>query len=78
MQIEVYICSYITTRNIVACLQDVINKLAMVCPLWMTSTSSRDEKLDVLTTLNAPDILHKDDYPDVPYWHNLDWVGYSE
>jgi len=68
-----------TTRNIVTRLQDVINKLVTYRPMHTTSDAApRDGKLDTLIIPDAPETLQEDDYPDVPYWRDSDWVGHSE
>ena len=82
MHLNVYLGAYMlvnTTRNVITRLQDVINKLATSHPVHMTSdAASRDGKLDTLIIPDAPEIFQEDNYPDVLYWHDLDWVGHSE
>ena len=74
-----HICSHITTRNIVACLQDVINKLATSRLVrTISDAATREGKVDTLIIPDAPEILQEDDYPGVPYWRDSDWVGHSE
>ena len=43
-----------------------------------SDAASRNGKLDTLIIPDAPEILQEDDYPDVPYWRDSDWMGHSE
>jgi hypothetical protein len=76
--------SHFYPRNLVAQLQDVINKLTSQRPYQMsvpdTAQCAHDqEKLDPLVP-DQPGLqpLRKEDYPDVPYWREESWVKYTE
>jgi hypothetical protein len=78
--IHAYIYS-ISSRNLVTQLQDVINKLASSQNPQMSQMSIRppsEGRPEALVIPNTPEPLDEDEYPDVPYWHDEDWVKHSE
>lgn len=63
-------------RNIVTRLQDVINRLTS-----SFSTPGPAAPPTIPTSLIAPDApeaLDEEDYPDVPYWRESDWMNHAE
>jgi hypothetical protein len=70
-------------RNLVTQLQDIINKLTSSQRPQILSTPTPDtapnqEKSDSLVVPDPPQPLDQEDYPDVYYWHEEDWVKYTE
>ena len=75
-------------RNIVTRLQDVINRLTSsystpTPPTILTSYSTPGPAASptILTSLVAPDVpdaLDEEDYPNVPYWRESDWMNHAE
>lgn len=61
-------------------LQGVIDKLAssqrQMTPAPIPAPS--EENPDTLVIPNAPQPLDEDDYPNVPFWHEEDWIKHTE
>jgi hypothetical protein len=73
--------SHVYFRKLVLQLQDVINKLTSQRPhhLPVPDTARDQEKMDILVPEQpAPQSLHEEDYPDIPYWREQSWVKYFE
>jgi len=78
MHIYIYIYS---SRYLVIQLQDVINKLASPQHPHMSRMSVHapsEGKPDALIIPDAPKPLDEEDYPDVQYWHNRDWINHTK
>ena len=81
-RIHAHILYTFSSRYLVTQLQDVINKLAssqhphMLPPLSVSALS--EGKPETLVVPGAPDPLDKEDYPDVQYWHDEDWIKHTE
>ncbi|KAI0281565.1 hypothetical protein BC826DRAFT_1111260 [Russula brevipes] len=68
-------------RNLVTQLQDVINKLTSSQNHQMSRMSTRapsNGRPEVLVVPDAPEPLGEEEYPDVPYWYDEDWIKHSE
>jgi hypothetical protein len=68
-------------RNLVIQLQDVINKLASSHHPHMPPTSVHTpskENPEALVVPEASEPLDEEDYPDVRYWHDENWIKYTE
>ena len=62
-------------------LHDVINKLASSSHRQMPPMSihaSGEGKHEAFVIPEAPASLYEEDYPDVQYWHEADWVKHTE
>jgi hypothetical protein len=70
-----------SSRNLVAQLQDVINKLTSsqhphMPPMSVPAPSKG--KPEALVVPDAPEPLEEEDYPDVQYWCDEDWIKHTE
>src|SRR6267154_4821572 len=78
MHIYIYIYS---SKYLVTQLQDIINKLASPQHPHMSRMSVHapsEGKPDALIIPDAPKPLDEEDYPDVQYWHNRDWINHTK
>src|SRR6266576_7168859 len=81
-----HICAYtilyiFSSRYLVTQLQNVINKLASSQHPHMPSMSVSalsEGKPEAFVVPGAPDPLDKEDYPDVQYWHDKDWIKHTK
>ncbi|KAH9012849.1 hypothetical protein EDB83DRAFT_2436447 [Lactarius deliciosus] len=72
-------CELEAERNTTTRLQDIINTLAASRTMPATPQNiARDAKPETLDIADAPEMLEEGDYPDVPYWHELNWADYCE
>lgn len=81
ISIYAHIFIFFSYRNLVTQLQDVINKLASSQHLQMPPTSipvTTEGKPEGLVVPDAPESLDEDDYPDVRYWRDENWIKYAE
>lgn len=72
---------FFSFRNLVTQLQDVINKLTSSQNHQMSRMSTRapsNGRPEVLVVPDAPEPLGEEEYPDVPYWYDEDWIKHSE
>src|SRR5712691_3435001 len=75
-----FICC-LTSRNLVTQLQDVINKLTssqhhQMQPMSIHPLSEGNPKAFVIPEAPGPE--DEDNYPDVQYWCEQDWVRHTE
>ena len=79
-----HICTYIYSfpfRNIISQLQDIIDKLMLSQHTRMPPTSNffpSEGKPEDLVVPNAPQPLDEENYPDMRYWHEEDWIKHTE
>jgi len=80
--IHAHILYTFSSRYSVTQLQDVINKLASSqhprMPLLLSVSALGKGKPETLVVSGAPDPLDEENYPDVQYWHNEDWIKHTE